>query len=420
MIGRLMRFPFRLALLVMGTLFVVFGRSSGEGSTRESSGVEPESWLWSEAKRWAFRALVVLTVLGMGGLVVLVSGIVPIKASSGHWAITAWFLDFAKMRSVSTHTLGMEAPELDELRLVVKGAGHYEFACLPCHGSPSLAQPRVARQMMPTPPDLRESVPQLDPDELFYIVKHGIKFTGMPAWPARQRDDEVWAMVAFLRKLPGMDPQEYQRLATGAAPESRRVPMEDLVPSTGVPEAIVASCSRCHGLDGRGRGAGAFPVLAGQGPQYLRASLEAYAKGERHSGLMEPVAAALGLDDMQAVADHYAARGAAAAPNDARDVEGDVTRGRQIAHEGLPDKLVPACITCHGPGETRRNPHYPRLAGQYADYIHLQLTLFKSRTRGGTPYHHIMERVANQLTDDEMRAVAAFFASLPADPEIRR
>lgn len=85
----------------------------------------------------------------------------------------------------------------------------------------------------------------------------------------------------------------------------------------------------------------------------------------------------------------------------------------------MPDKRVPACVTCHGPGGTRRNPHYPRLAGQYADYILLQLTLFKAQTRGGTPYHHIVERVASQLTDEDMRAVAAFFASLPATAEPR-
>jgi hypothetical protein len=58
--------------------------------------------------------------------------------------------------------------------------------------------------MTPHLPYLPPVIPARQPDELFYIVKHGIKFTGMPAWPAQQRDDERWAMVAFLRRLPDL------------------------------------------------------------------------------------------------------------------------------------------------------------------------------------------------------------------------
>ena len=67
-------------------------------------------------------------------------------------------------------------------------------------------------------------VSRWNPEELLYLVKHGIKFTGMPAWTALQRDDEVWAVVAFLRALPGMDADDYARLVlTGRlpAPETR-------------------------------------------------------------------------------------------------------------------------------------------------------------------------------------------------------
>lgn len=142
-------------------------------------------------KRWLLRGTVLAAVLAAGGFLVAASGIVPIKASSGHWAITAWFLNFSSERSVSTHTIGMSAPPLDDPGLVLRGAGHYETACRPCHGSPVLPQPRVARGMTPPPPYLPPAIPRWEPEELFYIVKHGIKFTGMPAWPAQERDDEV-------------------------------------------------------------------------------------------------------------------------------------------------------------------------------------------------------------------------------------
>lgn len=361
----------------------------------------------------ALVAALVLVVAGIfGGLFVMISGIVPIKASSGHWAITKAILEFAKRRSVATHTLGVTPPPLDERRLVMQGAAHYDFACEPCHGSPAIKQPRIAAQMTPRPPDLRDAALGYDPQHLFYIVKHGIKFTGMPAWPARHRDDEVWAMVAFLQELPRLDAGGYDALTGAASAQSDDLlPLEDLLgPSSQVPDAITENCARCHGLNGLGRGTGAFPKLAGQRPDYLAASLEAYARGERHSGIMEPVAASLGKDEMRQIAEYYAAlpAGAAAA---ASNGSGQIEEGRRIATDGVPGRLIPACRECHGP-TTRVNPRYPRLAGQYAEYLEQQLSIFKAKHRGGTPYHTLMHKFVGQLTDEQVRAVSRYYASL--------
>jgi cytochrome c553 len=411
MMARLLRAAERVLAIAVALLFAFRGRPAP--TPPAETDVRPagrDAGLWHLAIRWGFRAAVVLGAMGTLGAIVVLSGVVPIKASSGHWTITKRFLEFSKRRSVATHSLGITAPPLDDRRLVLRGAGQYDYACRPCHGSPSFDQPRVASRMTPTPPDLRESVRKYDDPALFYIVKHGIKLTGMPAWPSQQRDDEVWAMVAFLRTLPGLDAAAYDALARGPVDESPRVPIEALVAPSQVPEAVTDSCARCHGVDGLGRGA--FPVLAGQHAAYLRASLDAYLKGERHSGIMEPVAASLGPDEMQEIAEYYSSLEAApplAAPGDA-----DVDRGRRIAERGLPEKLVPACMSCHGEHEIRRNPHYPKLAGQYAEYIRQQLRVFRDRKRGGTPYHHIMQRVATQLSDDDIRDVAAYLASLPA------
>jgi hypothetical protein len=107
-------------------------------------------------------------------------------------------------RSVTIHTLGLEAPALDAPQLVLQGAGHYETGCRPCHGSPEYRHSRIPQQMTPHPPYLPPVTPAREPEDLFYIVKHGVKFPGMPARPAPQRDDEGWAMVAFLRRLPDL------------------------------------------------------------------------------------------------------------------------------------------------------------------------------------------------------------------------
>jgi cytochrome c553 len=94
-----------------------------------------------------------------------------------------------------------------------------------------------------------------------------------------------------------------------------------------------------------------------------------------------------------------------------------ITHGQAIAHQGIPRQRVPICAHCHGPGATRRNPIYPVLAGQYGDYLVLQLELFKKRQRGGTSYARIMYEVADTLTTDQMHAVASYYESLPTPRE---
>jgi cytochrome c553 len=359
-------------------------------------------------KRRLFKIAMLLAVLAAGGFLVAVSGIVPIKASSGHWPITAWFLHFAMRRSVATYTLGLEAPSLDDPSLVLKGAGHYETGCRPCHGSPELRNPRITRRMTPHPPYLPPVISEWAPDELFYIVKHGVKFTGMPAWPAQQRDDEVWAMVAFLLTLPDLDTEGYRRLVNTTGEDTL---VHGLLQSEEVPQAVTVSCGRCHGVDGRGRGAGAFPRLAGQRPAYLYAALQAFARGERHSGIMEPIAAGLSLEAMRELALYYGSLQEPSPSPPHRDTSLAVERGKAIASRGIPSQRVPSCVDCHGPGATRRNPAYPVLAGQYADYLVLQLELFKKEHRGGSAYARLMRPVAARLTPEQMRDVALYYAS---------
>lgn len=361
--------------------------------------------------KWALQAGVILFVLALLGALGAVSGVVPIKASSGHWPVTAEFLQFAKERSVWTHTLGMKPPPLDEPWLVLKGAGHYETACRPCHGGPELRTPVIAASMTPKPPNLSVTVPQWEPEELFYIVKHGIKFTGMPAWPALGRDDEVHAMVAFMLELPKMDGARYRELVHGRAhAEPLQAPMEDL--GDPAPPIVATTCARCHGARGEGRGNAAFPKLAGQTEAYLANALRAYAEGRRYSGIMQPLSAPLTRQQIAELSRYYANL-----PPPPPEQVGDaprIERGRDIAQRGVPGQGVPSCMDCHGPRAGRRNPAYPSLAGQYADYLTLQLELFKTQDRGGSAYAHIMNNVASRLRPDQMRDVAAYYASLPA------
>lgn len=360
-------------------------------------------------------------VLAGGGILVVWSGLVPISASSGHWPVTRWFLHFAMRNAVETQAMGIEAPALKDPALVLKGAGHYATGCVPCHGAPGQPQSLIVRQMTPKPPFLPRSVHEWTPEQLFWIVKHGVKFTAMPAWVSSQRDDEVWAMVAFLQELPTLSPEGYERLAYGeradagiageTAPDTLRALVEPLGPA-------LANCARCHGADGLGRGSGAFPKLAGQSEAYLRASLGAYAEGERNSGIMQPIAAGLGDATQRALARHYADQPSATSqggPDGPAATDADpaaIARGRALANRGVPKQGVPSCVDCHGPRQGKSNPYYPKLAGQYADYLALQLSLFKAGKRGGTPYVRIMHSAAKGLDEAQIRDLARYYGSL--------
>ncbi len=369
----------------------------------------------SRLRRWLIPITVFCAVLGIGGLLVAGSGVIPIKASSGHWAVTRWFLHFSKQRSVATHTLGLKAPPLNNPSLILKGAGHYEIGCRPCHGSPELHHPRIAHSMEPVPPYLPDTVAQWKPEELFYMVKHGIKFTGMPAWPSQQRDDEVWAVVAFLLAFPELDAEQYQRLVKGNQSANQQdKSFAALEPATSI--VVVESCAPCHGADGNGRESAAFPRIAGQRAKYLAESLDAYARGDRHSGIMEPIAAGLNSERIHQLAQYYAKQKPTQPAVTSKQAAAAIERGRTIARDGIPKKDVPACIECHGPGETPRNSNYPVLAGQHAEYLTLQLTLFQQQQRGGTAYSHLMRRVAAGLNQQQVDDVAHYYSSLSASP----
>ncbi len=375
------------------------------------------AWHCLTAGSWKLalcRVVVVIAAIGIGGLLFVAAGLMPIAASAGHWPITQVFLNFTMHRSVDTHTLGIAAPPLDDPAMVMKGAGHYATGCLPCHGAPGRPRPLIVKQMVPAPPDLSPAIAELAPEELFWIVKHGIKYTAMPAWPSQKRDDEVWAMVAFLRRMPDLQPAQFRQLAYGGS-DAMAGAAGGLAALDRPALPTLANCARCHGEGGNGRDTSAFPRLAGQSEPYLLASLQAYARGERHSGIMQPVAAGLGEHEMRALAQYYAHQDSTdiAPPDNPIDDAAAIARGAALAAQGVAERRIPACIECHGPGATGRNPVYPQLAGQYADYLELQLTLFKEGERGGSDYAPIMHIVAASLDERDIRDLALYYASLP-------
>jgi mono/diheme cytochrome c family protein len=91
------------------------------------------------------------------------------------------------------------------------GFGEYDEMCVVCHGAPGVRPQAIGRGLNPEPPDLAAPDAETNDAELFWIIDHGIKFTGMPGFGATHSKETVWALVAFVKRLPGMSPEEYAR-----------------------------------------------------------------------------------------------------------------------------------------------------------------------------------------------------------------
>jgi mono/diheme cytochrome c family protein len=110
------------------------------------------------------------------------------------------------------HAAGISVPPgLDDPAKLLIGTEHFAAHCAVCHGAPGVPKGDIAHGLSPQPPDLTHASDHYTPPELFWILKHGIKTTGMPSW-GDHSDDELWATAAFLEKLPGMTEQDYAKL----------------------------------------------------------------------------------------------------------------------------------------------------------------------------------------------------------------
>lgn len=350
-------------------------------------------------KNWLRPIILFLMGIGALGIVVMISGVIPISASSGHWPITDWILNFSMKRSISTYTLTKKAPHLEDQAMIQRGAGHYEIGCRQCHGGVEKTN-FIGLHTTPKMPHLPPIIKDWRPEELFRIVKHGVKFTGMPAWPSLQRDDEVWSMVAFLLQFPKLDQESYQKLVHVPASEQ-------------IKHNVLRTCANCHGVDGNGRGTSAFPLLSGQSVEYLKNSLRAYAKGERHSGTMKLVTYNLDNEMLKELAQHYSQQKRRPLVKKTVNMTA-IEEGSRLARAGIPEQHVASCIGCHGPDEsgTTRKPYFPDLRGQPADYLATQLNLFLKKKRGGSEHVQLMHKAVERLSPLQIKNLSLYFESL--------
>lgn len=357
-------------------------------------------------RRWMPWAL----ALPPAGIVIAVliawSGMINIAATAGHPAWLNSFLALAMRSSVRAHSSAIKVPPLDA-ELLPLGAAHFHGTCAICHGAPGQPVNPTFAHMLPHPPPLQDHADRWQTQELFWLAFHGLQYTGMPAWSGAGRGDEVWAVAVLLRELPSMDVSTYQAYATGNAgieePPARQLAHD------GRPTFSTTTCDRCHGTSGAPAVSPNVPRLGGQSPEYLLRALREYSNDQRQSGFMEPVAVALGDENLTDLANYYATL---AEPPSSSLITGDLQIGRALAHIGDARRDIPPCLACHG--EPKR-ADVPRLAGQSGQYLKQQLLLWQAGGRGETPHGRLMARVVQRMSVEQIEAVSAYFASISAE-----
>jgi cytochrome c553 len=198
----------------------------------------------------------------------------------------------------------------------------------------------------------------------------------------------------------------FASVATGADP--RVVEMgREIVQGGGIPPDF--ACRRCHGANGEGKPEEDAPRLAGQPRFYLEKQLLDFVDGTRRSEKMTPVARALSEEQREAAAAYYASLHAVPYPEAPYGDPALVQQGGILSAIGDAGREIDACEICHADAGVGIAPSFPYIAGQYADYTERQLRAWKQGSRRNDPLD-VMAGIAERLSDEEIRAVALYFA----------
>ncbi|UWQ22952.1 c-type cytochrome [Jannaschia sp. W003] len=349
------------------------------------------------------EVLAILAMLaGLAGGATVAFGLYNVSADAPHLPPTRWALHTTYRQAVRLRAPPEAAIPADLMAgaRIGLGARHFDAACRQCHAAPGERRTATQEAMRPEPPHVTRAVENWAPRHLHWILREGVKMSGMPAWPGH-RADEPWSAVAFLEAVRDMDAEGYAALTEAPA------------------EGTWGYCAGCHGTDGVGRLGPYVPRLDILGASYLAMSLEAYRTGLRRSGYMQHAATEVSEADLGAMAARFGAL--PVGPSGPGPDPALAEAGEALAKRGTLDD--PSCASCHGDAATRpARAEFPALNGQHEGYLAAQLRLWRDGARGGGARSHLMTAAARDLSDGEIAALAAYYAALPPrgfDPEDR-
>ena len=248
--------------------------------------------------------LAALVVAAAGAVAFVWSGIYNIAASSPHTQAVYSLLEKTMQQSVRLRARDIKPPALDAAGVFERGAACYQHRCELCHGGPSVAQNDIALGMQPLPGPLVDANLRWKTREVYWITRNGITMSGMPAWKFQLPDADIWAIVAFIERLPQLSPSAYRQLM--ASQRGERCGIDEEQPAEGGPAGDAQrgrsalsqyGCNGCHRIPGiTGAVVAVGPPLAGIARRQLIAGQiantpEAMARWLRNPQSVDPMTA---------------------------------------------------------------------------------------------------------------------------------
>jgi mono/diheme cytochrome c family protein len=175
-------------------------------------------------KRSLKAVAVAIVLFLLGGVAFVYSGVYNVAATNEDSAVVRWLLHTTRERSIDYRAEGISSPRqavLSDSETLGTGFRHYDEMCVACHGAPGKDPAELREGLNPQPPLLAEEAEDVSLQELFWVIKHGIKMTGMPAWGVTHSDDDIWAIAAFVKKLPEYSAQGYEAMRRQTADSHR-------------------------------------------------------------------------------------------------------------------------------------------------------------------------------------------------------
>lgn len=151
----------------------------------------------------------VLTGAAVTAVVVVAGGLYDVGATTQHTQPVYSLLETTMKRSVRQRAADIVPPPLSQPGLIARGAACYRDHCVQCHGGPGVAPGPVGMSMQPLPGPLLDASRRWHEREIYWITRHGIRMSGMPAWGMRLSEQELWAVVGFIARMPSLSPAEY-------------------------------------------------------------------------------------------------------------------------------------------------------------------------------------------------------------------
>ena len=197
-------------------------------------------------------ALLAAALAGVGAVVY--SGVYNVGATAQHLQPVHSLLATAMRQSVRWRARNITTPPLDNAPRLVRGAALFRDHCVQCHGAPGVAQSDIGKSMQPVPGPLVDALQRWRPREIYWITRHGIKMSGMPAWQFRLDDEALWDVVAFVATLPTLSPQAYTQMTQGAGAAPQRSHAAAPLRAGDVERGKLAlgqyACHACHTIPG--------------------------------------------------------------------------------------------------------------------------------------------------------------------------